>query len=234
MYNGGRSIKKLGILIVLLLAGMLFVSGCAEDTQEEVDTEERVTPVEEVALTEGTEEPSGEDADEGLVPGQEEESSIGGEEGIIPGEEEPGIGDNESGAEDNQTIVDAAEAAGYTMFASVVRDAGLEDTLNEGTYTVFAPTNEAFDALPEGTLDDLRADEQALNDVLTYHVVEGEYMASDLEDGQMLATVQTDELPVDITDDEVTIGNATVVEPDIIASNGVIHGINEVLIPSGL
>jgi uncharacterized surface protein with fasciclin (FAS1) repeats len=219
---------------VLLLAGVLFVSGCAEDTEEETGAEEEmVTPVEEAAVTEGAEEPAGEDADEGLVPGQEEESPIGGEEGIIPGEEEPGLGDNETDGE-NQTIVDAAEAAGYTTFASVVRDAGLEDTLNEGTYTVFAPTNEAFDNLPEGTLDNLSEDEQALNDVLTYHVVQGEYMASDLEDGQMLTTVQTDELPVAITGDEVTIGNATVVEPDIIASNGVIHGIDEVLIPSGL
>ena len=230
MYNGGRSIKKLGILVVLLLAGMLFVSGCAEDTQEE----EAVTPVEEAAVTEVTEEPSGEDAGEGAVPGQEEESLIGGEEGIIPGEEEPGLGDNEIDAEDNQTIVEAAEAAGYTTFASVVRDAGLEGTLNEGTYTVFAPTNAAFDALPEGTLDDLREDEQALTDVLTYHVVEGEYMASDLENGQNLTTVQSETLPVGITGDEVTVGTATVVEPDIIASNGVIHGIDEVLIPSGI
>jgi uncharacterized surface protein with fasciclin (FAS1) repeats len=199
---------------VLLLAGILFVSGCAEDTQEE--------------------ETVGENEGEGLVPGQEEDSPIGGDEGIIPGEEEPGLGDNESDTVGNQTIVDAAEAAGYTTFASVVRDAGLEDTLNEGTYTVFAPTNEAFDNLPEGTLDNLSEDEQALNDVLTYHVVEGEYMASDLEDGQTLTTVQSGTLPVGITGDEVTIGNATVVEPDIIAGNGVIHGINEVLIPSGM
>lgn len=226
MHNGGRSIKKLGILVVLLLAGMLFVSGCAEDTQEE----EAVTPVEEAAVTEVTEEPSGEDAGEGAVPGQEEDSPIGGEEGIIPGEEEPGLGENETDEEDNQTIVEAAEAAGYYTFASLVRDAGLEDTLNEGTYTVFAPTDEAFDKLP-GSFDDLRDDEQVMITVLTYHVVQGEYMASDLEDGQMLTTVQTGELPVAISGVKVTIGNATVVEPDIVASNGVIHGINEVLIP---
>ena len=211
MYTGGKSIKKLGILIVLLLAGILFVSGCAEDTQEETGVEE-ATPVEEVAVTEIEEEPSDE------------------EEGIMP-DEEPETGVNETAEEGNLTIVGAAEAAGYTTFASLVRDAGLEDTLNEGTYTVFAPTDEAFDALPEGTLEDLLADEQALTDVLTYHVVEGEYMASDLEDGQMLTTVQTGELPVAISGVKVTIGNSTVVEPDIVASNGVIHGINEVLIP---
>ncbi|AAM32802.1 fasciclin domain-containing protein [Methanosarcina mazei] len=146
-------------------------------------------------------------------------------------DEEPETGVNETAEEGNLTIVGAAEAAGYTTFASLVRDAGLEDTLNEGTYTVFAPTDEAFDALPEGTLEDLLADEQALTDVLTYHVVEGEYMASDLEDGQTLTTVQSATLPVSIADDEVTIGTATVVEPDIVASNGVVHGIDAVLIP---
>jgi uncharacterized surface protein with fasciclin (FAS1) repeats len=211
LYTGGKSIKKLGILIVLLLAGILFVSGCAEDTQEETGVEE-ATPVEEVAVTEIEEEPSDE------------------EEGIMP-DEEPETGVNETAEEGNLTIVGAAEAAGYTTFASLVRDAGLEDTLNEGTYTVFAPTDEAFDALPEGTLEDLLADEQALTDVLTYHVVEGEYMASDLEDGQTLTTVQSATLPVSIADDEVTIGTATVVEPDIVASNGVVHGIDAVLIP---
>ena len=211
MYTGGKSSKKLGILIVLLLAGILFVSGCAEDTQEETGVEE-ATPVEEVAVTEIEEEPSDE------------------EEGIMP-DEEPETGVNETAEEGNLTIVGAAEAAGYTTFASLVRDAGLEDTLNEGTYTVFAPTDEAFDALPEGTLEDLLADEQALTDVLTYHVVEGEYMASDLEDGQTLTTVQSATLPVSIADDEVTIGTATVVEPDIVASNGVVHGIDAVLIP---
>lgn len=154
------------------------------------------------------------------------------EEGIIPGEEEPGLGENETGEEDNRTIVQAVEDAGYTTFASLVRDAGLEDTLNEGTYTVFAPTNEAFDALPEGTLEDLSENELA--DVLTYHVVEGEYMASDLENRETLTTVQSGILPVNTTDNEVTIGTANVVEPDIIASNGVIHGIDEVLLPPGL
>ncbi|KKH52848.1 fasciclin domain-containing protein [Methanosarcina mazei] len=196
---------------MLLLAGILFVSGCAEDTQEETGVEE-ATPVEEVAVTEIEEEPSDE------------------EEGIMP-DEEPETGVNETAEEGNLTIVGAAEAAGYTTFASLVRDAGLEDTLNEGTYTVFAPTDEAFDALPEGTLEDLLADEQALTDVLTYHVVEGEYMASDLEDGQTLTTVQSATLPVSSADDEVTIGTATVVEPDIVASNGVVHGIDAVLIP---
>ncbi|KKG50757.1 fasciclin domain-containing protein [Methanosarcina mazei] len=196
---------------MLLLAGILFVSGCAEDTQEETGVEE-ATPVEEVAVTEIEEEPSDE------------------EEGIMP-DEEPETGVNETAEEGNLTIVGAAEAAGYTTFASLVRDAGLEETLNEGTYTVFAPTDEAFDALPEGTLEDLLADEQALTDVLTYHVVEGEYMASDLEDGQTLTTVQSATLPVSIADDEVTIGTATVVEPDIVASNGVVHGIDAVLIP---
>ena len=73
MYTGGKSIKKLGILIVLLLAGTLFVSGCAEDTQEETGVEE-ATPVEEVAVTEIEEEPS--DEEEGIMPDEEPETGV--------------------------------------------------------------------------------------------------------------------------------------------------------------
>lgn len=139
---------------------------------------------------------------------------------------------NETAAE-NETIVAVAEEAGYTTFASVVRLAGLENTLNEGgPFTVFAPTNEAFNALPAGTLDNLSKDPVALRGILTYHVVQGKYMAADLKSGEMLTTVQGASLPVNITESkEVMIGNATVTEADIVASNGVIHGIDEVLIP---
>jgi uncharacterized surface protein with fasciclin (FAS1) repeats len=140
---------------------------------------------------------------------------------------------NETAAAENETIVGAAEKAGYTTFASVVKLGGLEATLNEGgPFTVFAPTNEAFNALPAGTLDNLSKDPVALKNVLTYHVVQGKYMAADLRNGQMLTTVQGAVLPVNITEgNEVMIGNATVTEADINASNGVIHGIDEVLIP---
>ncbi len=247
---GGRDIRKSGILVVLLLAGILFISGCAENAQDnETSTGEGegVTPVEDATPVEGSTpdvteevtEPEGEDAGEGLVPGQEESSLIGGEEGIIPGEEEPGQ-DNETSAENrapdnNQTIVQAAEGAGYATFASLVRDAGLEDTLNNGeSYTVFAPTDLAFESLPEGTLDDLRNDKEKLNRVLTYHVVSGEYRASALENMNSLTSLETGELAVNTTaSGQIMVGSATVIEPDITAGNGVIHGVDKVLIPSG-
>jgi uncharacterized surface protein with fasciclin (FAS1) repeats len=167
----------------------------------------------------------------------EETSLVEGKEVIIPGEDKSGQR-NESSSENqtldnNQTIVQTAEGKGYTTFASLARDAGLEDTLNEGgPYTVFAPTDIAFESLPEGTLDDLRNDKERLKLVLTYHVINGEYRAADLKNTNTLASLETKKLAVSTTTDgAIMVGYATVIEPDIIAGNGVIHGINKVLIP---
>jgi uncharacterized surface protein with fasciclin (FAS1) repeats len=121
-----------------------------------------------------------------------------------------------------------------STLVKAVTAADLAPTLQgEGPYTVFAPTNEAFAALPEGTLDDLLAPagKEQLTDILTYHVVEGEVMASDLTDGQVIKTVQGGELKVAIDGGTVTIGDATVVQPDVDASNGVVHVIDTVLQP---
>ena len=248
---GGRDIRKSGTLVVLLLAGMLFISGCAENAQdnETGPVEEGVTRVEGATPVEGTApaameevtEPEGEVAGEGLISGQEEASLIGGGEVTIPDEDQPAQ-DNEASAENqaqdnnNQTIVQAAEGAGYATFASLVRDAGLEDTLNKGgPYTVFVPTDIAFESLPEGTLDDLRNDREKLNRVLTYHAVSGEFKASALENMNSLTSLETGELAVNATaDGKVMIESATIVEPDITADNGVAHGIDQVMIPSGV
>ena len=193
---GGRSIKKIGILVVLLIAGMLFVSGCAGNAPEK-----ETAPENETGAGEGA-----------------------GENEVVEGNQTSG---------NNQTIVQVAEGAGYTTFASLVRDAGLEETLNKGgPYTVFSPTDKAFDSLPEGMLDDLRNDEKNLSSVLTYHVVKGEYKASDLKNMNSLTSLEAGRLSVNTTEGgQVMVGNATVVEPDIVASNGVIHGIDVVLIP---
>lgn len=243
IYLGGKDIRKSGILIVLLLAGILFVSGCAENAQDNktgTEEEERASPVEGTTpnLTEVTE-PEGVGAGQGSIPGQEENSPIEGEEGITPGEEELGQG-NESFAENqtsgNNQTVQTAEGAGYTTFASLVRAAGLEDTLNNGgPYTIFAPTDIAFESLPEGMLDDLSNDKEKLSRVLTYHVIIGEYMASDLKNMNSLTSLETGKLAVNVTaDGAIMVENATVIEPDIIAGNGVIHGIDKVLVPSGV
>ncbi len=135
------------------------------------------------------------------------------------------------------TIVETAQGAeDFSTLVSAVESAGLVETLSgEGPFTVFAPTNAAFDALPEGTLDELTMEENSeqLTSILTYHVVPSAAMAADLSDGQELETVNGETLTVSIDGDTVMIGDATVTQADIEASNGVIHAIDTVLMPSG-
>jgi len=133
-------------------------------------------------------------------------------------------------------IVDTAIAAGsFETLVAAVQAAGLVDTLKgEGPFTVFAPTDEAFAALPEGTVESLLEEENRdqLVSILTYHVIPGRVMSSDIA-GQTLSveTVQGMELAIDATDG-VRVGEATVVTADVEASNGVIHVIDTVLIPA--
>ncbi|MEL6361491.1 MAG: fasciclin domain-containing protein [Pseudomonadota bacterium] len=132
-------------------------------------------------------------------------------------------------------IVDTAVAAGsFNTLVAAVQAAGLEDTLrSEGPFTVFAPTDEAFAALPAGTVEDLLKPENKdqLVSILTYHVVSGKTKSKDLA-GQTLsvATVNGAEVAIDGTDG-VKVGNANVVKADIYTSNGVIHVIDTVLLP---
>jgi len=132
-------------------------------------------------------------------------------------------------------IVDTAVAAGdFTTLATALQAAGLVDTLKgEGPYTVFAPTDAAFAAVPKETLDALLADPKgALTDVLTYHVAAGKVMSGDLTDGMVITTVNGAPLKVTIkSDGTVMIGDATVTTADIETSNGVIHVIDTVLVP---
>lgn len=135
-----------------------------------------------------------------------------------------------------QNIVELAQATDdLSTLVSAVVAADLAETLSgDGPFTVFAPTNEAFAALPAGTLDDLLKPENKdqLTDILTFHVVAGDVMSSDLQDGQKVTTVQGDQLTVTIKDDgTVMIGDATVVTADVDASNGVVHVIDTVLLP---
>jgi uncharacterized surface protein with fasciclin (FAS1) repeats len=135
-----------------------------------------------------------------------------------------------------QDIVDTAVAAGdFTTLVSAVQQAGLEETLRgEGPFTVFAPTDEAFAAVPQETMDALLADPTgALADVLTYHVVPGKVMSTDLSDGMQAETVNGQPLDISIEDDgTVMVNGAKVVTADIETSNGVIHVIDTVLVPS--
>ena len=135
-------------------------------------------------------------------------------------------------------IVDTAvEAGSFTTLVSLVQAAGLEETLRgEGPYTVFAPTDDAFAAVPQETLDALAADPKgALTDVLTYHVVAGKVMSTDLSDGMMAETVNGESLEITINDDgTVMVNDANVVTADIETANGVIHVIDTVLIPPSM
>ena len=130
----------------------------------------------------------------------------------------------------------AAIASGIDDFSTLVaalQAADLVDTFaGEGTFTVFAPTNAAFDALPEGVLDALLADKDALSAVLTYHVLGAEVRAADLVAGKnFAATLNGSNAVVEVGDDGVTINQAGITATDVEASNGVIHIIDQVIVP---
>jgi uncharacterized surface protein with fasciclin (FAS1) repeats len=116
---------------------------------------------------------------------------------------------------------------------AAVQAAGLVDALKgEGPFTVFAPTEEAFAALPAGTLDTLLADPQGqLTDILLYHVVPGKVMAADLSDGLTATTLQGSDVTLHLMGDGAMVNEASIVTTDIEASNGVIHVIDAVILP---
>ena len=134
------------------------------------------------------------------------------------------------------TIVDVASAAGnFSTLVAAVAAADLVETLSgEGPFTVFAPTDEAFAALPEGVLDGLLLPENKalLAQILTYHVVAGKVMAADVTDGDV-ATVEGQTIKL-ATEGGVTVNGATVIAADVAASNGVIHAIDQVILPPGV
>jgi uncharacterized surface protein with fasciclin (FAS1) repeats len=137
-----------------------------------------------------------------------------------------------------KTIVDVAvEAGSFETLVTAVKAAGLVETLSsEGPFTVFAPTDEAFAKLPEGTLESLLADKEALAAVLTYHVLPGRVTAKDvMAAGQVRpATVQGESLNVRVKDGKVLVDDATVVQANVQASNGVIHVIDTVVLPESM
>jgi len=145
---------------------------------------------------------------------------------------EPTIGQ----MDDSMSIVEVASgSSSFNTLVQAVQAADLGDTLaGEGPYTVFAPTNEAFSQLPAGTLEYLLQPENQdiLREVLTYHVVPGEITSSEITTGGV--DTLGGGVAVAVTDSGVVVNNASVINPDIQAGNGVIHGINRVLIPEAL
>ncbi|MBI5931049.1 MAG: phosphate ABC transporter substrate-binding protein PstS family protein [Chloroflexi bacterium] len=148
----------------------------------------------------------------------------------------PGHSTKTAKAQEPGTLLEVAAAAGnFTILLAAVDAAGLTDTLNgEGPYTLFAPSDEVFAALPEATVAALLSDTALLTEILTYHVVPGTVMAADVMgmDGQSATTVEGESINISIKEDKVVLdGNAEVVTPDVVASNGVIHVIDGILVP---
>jgi len=134
------------------------------------------------------------------------------------------------------TVVDIIlNSPNHTVLATAVSTAGLIETLSsDGPFTVFAPTDAAFAALPEGTLDELLADPSQLASVLTHHVHSGAVISDDLTDGMMIPTVNETSLEVSIPMSAVYIDGALVSIANIEADNGIVHVIDAVLIPNNL
>jgi uncharacterized surface protein with fasciclin (FAS1) repeats len=139
---------------------------------------------------------------------------------------------------ETRDVVDTAIAAGsFKTLAKALDAAGLVTTLKgAGPFTVFAPTDEAFAKLPNGTLETLLKPEnkEKLRRILTYHVVAGNVMASDVVKLQSAKAVSGDTITVKVQDGVVHLDNATVTSADVNASNGVIHVIDSVILPKGL
>ena len=137
-------------------------------------------------------------------------------------------------AEDgSNTVVDIiVNSPDHTTLEAAVLAAELEGALSgEGPFTVFAPTDDAFAALPEGTVDALLNDIPALTAILTYHVAGGKVLSTDLSDGMVITTLNGKDVTVSITGEGVFINDAKVMVADIPADNGVVHVIDAVLIP---
>lgn len=204
-----KSIAAAGIV------GLLFLSGCGADSGD------TTTDTTSVAVT--TDAPM-----ESEAPMEESETPM--EESETPMEE------SEAPMEDAGTIVDVAAAnPDFETLVAAVTAADLGETLSgEGPFTVFAPTNEAFEALPDGLLDALLLPEnkETLATILTYHVLPAEVMSADVTAGEV-ATVEGSTLEIK-TDDGVMVNDATVITPDVDASNGVIHAIDKVLVPASV
>jgi uncharacterized surface protein with fasciclin (FAS1) repeats/2',3'-cyclic-nucleotide 2'-phosphodiesterase (5'-nucleotidase family)/subtilisin family serine protease len=132
------------------------------------------------------------------------------------------------------TLVAGAEA--FSTLATALEVTGLDAALaGPGPFTVFAPTNDAFDALPEGVLDDLLADPDALAEVLLYHVVSGIAVASDVVGLDYITTLQGQDIEIEVTEAGVVLnGAANVIGVDVLATNGVVHVIDAVLLPPEL
>ena len=152
-------------------------------------------------------------------------------------EEETSVGGGQSAVQDNESAKDvvkvAASSKDHTTLVAAVKQAELVDALsNAGPFTVFAPTNAAFDKLPKGTVEDLMKPEnkEKLQDILQYHVFVGSLKADYLQDGQTLNEVNGGNITISKKDGKIMINNSATIVASIPASNGIIHVIDAVLL----
>ena len=141
--------------------------------------------------------------------------------------------DNEKETTEKRDIVTiAVEAGTFNTLATALTEANLIETLKgEGPFTVFAPTDEAFAKLPEGTVEALLKDKEALTNILLYHVVSGNVSSSEVVKLDAATTIAKSDVSIKVKDGKVFINDSQVTTADVMASNGVIHIIDTVLIP---
>lgn len=140
--------------------------------------------------------------------------------------------DNSVSSSGDPTIVDlAADNTNFSTLVSLLQQAGLDGALSEGEFTVFAPTNAAFNNLPDGVLESLTPEQ--VSTILQYHVVSGVVPSAALQPQQAVETLTGEEIFITVSSGAVTVnGNSSVTTPDVVGSNGIIHAIDEVLLPN--
>ena len=132
----------------------------------------------------------------------------------------------------NDIVQTAIKAGNFTTLATALTEAGLVDALKgDGPFTVFAPTDEAFKNLPDGALEGLLKDKEALKNVLLYHVVSGKVSSKEVVDLNKATTLNGSDLNIKTNNGKVMINDADVIGADVMASNGIIHVIDRVLLP---
>jgi len=153
-------------------------------------------------------------------------------------EEETSVGGGQSAVQDNESAKDvvkvAASSKDHTTLVAAVKQAELVDALsNAGPFTVFAPTNEAFNKLPKGTLDDLMKPEKKtdLQNILQYHVTTSSLKADFFKDGQTIGMVNGDNITINVKDGKIILNNSATIVASVPASNGMVHVIDGVLLP---
>ena len=205
--------KKSFAPLLAALATSLMLASCGNDKPATTETVSTVNPADSVAAVAG------------------DSARMAKPEGVMV--------DGVAMTADKNIVANAAGAKSVSTLVAAVKQAGLVETLSgTGPFTVFAPTNAAFDKLPKGAVAGLMdpASKAKLVGVLTYHVIPGRLVAADLKDGQELTTVNGEKLHITVKNGQVMVGNgkdapATVQIADVISSNGVTHVIDTVVLP---